>query len=234
MTDKLIRVQGLTAGYGRVPAVRDLSFEVNPGEVVVLLGPNGAGKTTALLSMLGLIPTMGGEVSFLGEPVRRLNPARLARSGVTFVPDDRGLCSRLTVAEHFKLASRSGREEWDRVLEYFPELRDLWTRNAGLLSGGEQQMLAIAKGLVSRPKLMLIDELSLGLAPKIVASIYRIACTLAKERGLGFLLVEQHTDIALSVADKAIVLNHGEVVLAESGAELRGNRERLQAAYFHG
>lgn len=233
-TETVAAVRDLTAGYGRVPAIRGISFEINAGEVVVLLGPNGAGKTTTLLAMMNLIPSMGGEIDLPGRTSHRTTPAKLARSGVQFVPDDRGLCSGLTVAEHFKLAGRASGPEVDSVLEHFPALRGLWQKKAGLLSGGEQQMLAIAKALVVDPTLVMIDELSLGLAPKMVASIYAAARGLAHDRGLAFLLVEQHTDIALSVADKALVLNHGEVVLAGTGAELRADRAALKAAYFGG
>src|SRR5690349_19649474 len=153
MPDPVLSVRNLTAGYGGVQAVRDLTFDVAPGEVVALLGPNGAGKTTALLSIVGLVPPMSGEVRALGEKVEPKRTHRLARRGVVLVPDDRGVFFGLSVREHFRLAHRrQDREREEQVLDRFPALRGLQGRRAGLLSGGEQQMLTIAKAILARPK----------------------------------------------------------------------------------
>ncbi|MEV7863784.1 ABC transporter ATP-binding protein [Streptomyces hirsutus] len=233
MTETLLDVEDLTTGYGQVPVVRGLSLKVSAGEIVALLGPNGAGKTTSLLAVMGLLPVSAGKVAFPGAATRRRHPAALARSGVIFVPDDRGLCPGLSVGEHFRLAARKGPgAAIDEVLDHFPALRPLRSRKAGLLSGGEQQMLAIAKSLLAAPRLLLIDEMSLGLAPKIVAEMFPAIRAQAKERGIGVVLVEQHTDIALATADKALVLNHGETVLAGPAQELLKDRARLREAYF--
>lgn len=233
MPESLLSVKDLTAGYNRVQAIRDLSFEVAPGEVVALLGPNGAGKTTALLSIVGLLPLMGGSVTALGESVRHNQTHKLARRGVMLVPDDRGVFFGLSVRDHFRLSRRKAdpaREE--EVLDRFPALRELKSRRAGLLSGGEQQMLTIAKALLAQPKLLMIDEMSLGLAPKIVQEMLPSIRDLAKKEGIGLVLVEQHIELALSVADRGIILNHSRVVMDAPASELLANRTEVEAAYF--
>ncbi|WP_448628191.1 ABC transporter ATP-binding protein [Geodermatophilus sp. URMC 64] len=231
--EPVLSVQGLTAGYNRVPAIRDLSFDLTPGEVVAMLGPNGAGKTTSLLAMVGLVPLMSGSVTALGTAVDAKRPHKLARRGVLLVPDDRGVFYGLTVRDHFRLAARKadpGREE--AVLDRFPALRGLLGRKVGLCSGGEQQMLTIAKALLGRPKVLMIDEMSLGLAPKIVQEMLPSIRDLAKEEGIGVVLVEQHIELALSVADRGIILNHGRVVLQGGARDLLARREQVEAAYF--
>ncbi|MBS44319.1 MAG: ABC transporter ATP-binding protein [Nocardioides sp.] len=229
----LLEVEGLTAGYGGVQAVRDLSFTVGPGEVVALLGPNGAGKTTSLLATVGLLPLMSGTVRALGQPVDTRKPHLLARRGVMMVPDDRGIFYGLSVADHFRLARR--RADASRralVLERFPALERLMSRKVGLLSGGEQQMLTIAKALLAEPKVLMIDEMSLGLAPKIVQEMLPSIRDLAKQEGIGLVLVEQHIELALSVADRGLILNHGRVVLDGPASELLQRRDQVEAAYF--
>ncbi|NYJ08698.1 ABC transporter ATP-binding protein [Petropleomorpha daqingensis] len=233
MPEPLLRVEALTAGYNRVPAVRDLSLELAPGEVVALLGPNGAGKTTSLLAMVGLVPLMSGSVNALGAAVDARRPHKLARRGVLLVPDDRGVFYGLSVRDHFRLASRradAAREA--AVLDRFPALRGLMGRKVGLCSGGEQQMLTIAKALLGRPKVLMIDEMSLGLAPKIVQEMLPSIRDLAKEEGIGVVLVEQHIELALSVADRGIILNHGRVVLEGAARDLLARRDQVEAAYF--
>lgn len=231
--ESVLRVEGLTAGYNRVPAVRDLSLDLAPGEVVALLGPNGAGKTTSLLAMVGLLPLMAGSVTALGAAVDPKRPHKLARRGVLLVPDDRGVFPALTVRDHFRLARRKGDPAREAVvLDRFPALRGLMGRRVGLCSGGEQQMLTIAKALLGRPKVLMIDEMSLGLAPKIVQDMLPSIRDLAKEEGVGVVLVEQHVELALSVADRGIILNHGRVVLQGAARDLLGRREQLEAAYF--
>jgi branched-chain amino acid transport system ATP-binding protein len=233
MSDPVLSVRNLTAGYGGVQAVRDLTFDVGPGEVVALLGPNGAGKTTALLSIVGLVPLMSGEVRALGRKVEAKRPHRLARRGVLLVPDDRGVFFGLSVREHFRLAHRRPDRERERqVLERFPALRDLQGRRVGLLSGGEQQMLTIAKAILAKPKVLMIDEMSLGLAPKIVQEMLPSIRDLAKDEGIGLVLVEQHIELALSVADRGIILNHSRVVLDAPAKSLLSRRADVEAAYF--
>ncbi|WP_134325360.1 ABC transporter ATP-binding protein [Cumulibacter soli] len=233
MSDVLLRAESLTAGYAGAPAVRDVNLEVRPGEVVAVLGPNGAGKTTTLLSLVGLLPLMSGSVTALGHPVLPNKSHLLARRGGLLVPDDRGLFPSLSVQAHLRLARSTpdlAREQ--EVLDRFPALADLRGRPAGLLSGGEQQMLTIAKALVAAPKLLLIDEMSLGLAPKIIQELLPLIRDLAKEEGIGVVLVEQHIDLVLQVADKGLILNHSHVVLEGPATDLRARRADVEAAYF--
>lgn len=233
MTDVLVSAQGLSAGYGGIRAVRDVNLELQAGEVVTLLGPNGAGKTTVLLALTGLLPAMTGTVHALGERVTSRTTARLARAGLALVPDDRGIFADLTVAEHFRLAQeRKDAERLRTVLDHFPALEPLLGRRAGLLSGGEQQMLALAKALVRRPRVLMVDEMSLGLAPIIVQSMLPSLRRLAVEEGIGVLLVEQHVTLALAVSDRAVVLGHSHVVLEDTAERLLAEPHRVEAAYF--
>ncbi|ONH22242.1 ABC transporter ATP-binding protein [Pseudofrankia asymbiotica] len=228
-----LEITGLTAGYNGVPAVRDLSISVAEGEVLALLGPNGAGKTTTLLAAVGLLPAMRGGVVALGTPVRGRRVEKIARAGVSLVPDNRGVFQRLTVAENLRLASgRRARADLAGTLDLFPQLRPLLGRRCGLLSGGEQQMVALAKALLPRPRVLLIDEMSLGLAPIVVQGLLPAVRSLADERRMAVVLVEQHLDIALSIADRAVVLHHGQVALAGPAAQLRERRDLMEAAYF--
>lgn len=233
MRENLLKATHLTSGYNKVPALRDFSLSIQPGEVISLLGPNGAGKTTAMLSMVGLVQVLGGSVTAFGEPVRSGRPHELARKGIRLVPDDRGIFHGLNVREHLRLAQRdadSAREE--QILGRFSALAPLRGRRVGLLSGGEQQMLAIVDALLARPRVLMIDEMSLGLAPKIVQVMLPAIRDMAKEEDIGVVIVEQHVELALAVSDRALVLNHGRVVLEGTATELLHNRSDLEAAYF--
>ncbi|MEL6891529.1 MAG: ABC transporter ATP-binding protein [Actinomycetota bacterium] len=236
MSDGLIKVEGLHAGYGGIPVVRDLDLTVAAGEVVALLGPNGAGKTTTLLTLSGLLKPIQGSVEVLGEQVDGSRPHMIPRRGLAHVAEDRSLFFDLTVEENIKLGltgNKSSRKAaHDRAMELLPALKPLGDRLAGLLSGGEQQMLAIARALVSEPKCLLVDEMSLGLAPIIVEQLLPIVRDIADQTSCGVLVVEQHVHMALEVADRGYVLNHGEIMMEGSAAELTANRALLEASYL--
>jgi branched-chain amino acid transport system ATP-binding protein len=229
----VVRCEGLTSGYAGVPVVRGLDLEVRAGEVVVMLGPNGAGKSTTLLTIAGVLRPICGTVSVLGEPVRPGRPHLTARRGLALVPDNRAISSGLTTRENLRLVRETrGSDQVAAVLDHFPALRPKLDVRAGLLSGGEQQMLAVGRAFASGARVVMIDELSLGLAPVVARSILPIVRDAATELGTGVLLVEQHVDLALEIADRAYVLNHGELQLTASAAEIAARRDLLQASYL--
>jgi branched-chain amino acid transport system ATP-binding protein len=240
-----LAVRDLNAGYRGVPVVRELNLEVRPGEVVALLGPNGAGKTTTLETIAGLNRPISGTVELSGEGIGGKPAHILARRGIALVPEGRALFPGLTVHEHLRLAGGRGRGRGaagngpgnrqrpeDELLEMLPELRKCLGRKAGLLSGGEQQMLAVGRALVTRPRLLLVDEMSLGLAPVIVERLLPILRRAASELGSSVLFVEQHVALALEISDRAYILTHGRIRLEGTAAELRGRRELLAASYL--
>jgi branched-chain amino acid transport system ATP-binding protein len=232
MTDVLLGIESMTAGYDRAPVIRNLDLTVGSGEVVALLGANGAGKTTTLRVISGLVRPMSGRVAFAGRDLARVSPTQRARLGIAHVPEGRGIFYGLTVAEHFRLGYRGERPDEEAAYDYFPKLKELRTRRAGLLSGGEQQMLAVARGLARRPRLLLLDELSLGLAPVIVEDLLPVVHQYALDSGCGVLLVEQHIHLALEIADRGYVLSHGEIVLHERAKVLNADRELLISSYL--
>ena len=230
---RVLDVRNLTSGYDGVPVVRDVSLHVDSGEMVALLGPNGAGKTTILSTIAGLLKPISGEVEVLGEPTMNAAPHALVKRGLGLLPEDRGIFFQLTVAENLRLNDRSkGKISTDQIFEYFPALKPLVRRKAGLLSGGEQQMLALGCKLLADPKVLMVDEMSMGLAPIIFNRLLPILSTIASTSGVGVLLVEQHIHAALRSADRAYILSHGEVVMSGSTEELRSNQELLEASYL--
>ena len=231
-TTPLLELKGMTMGYKSVPVVRGLNLHVDYGEVVALLGPNGSGKTTTLLTISGLIPSLGGELNLEGRSILARRPHALSKDGIAHVPEDRALFFSLTVKENLKVGAHVGPEKISEILHYFPALERLMNRPVGLLSGGEQQMLAMGQALVSEPKLLMVDEMSLGLAPILVERLLPILRQIAQESNCGVLFVEQHVTLALEVADRAYVLSHGSLVLNGPASELIENRELVESSYL--
>jgi branched-chain amino acid transport system ATP-binding protein len=229
VTVAALAARELDAGYGGIAAVRGLQLDVAPGEIVALLGANGAGKTTTLMTLAGAIPALGGKVLLAGKPAR--GPLyRRARAGVVLVPEERSVFMGLTVRDNMRV----GRGTAQRVLEIFPELREHVHRKAGLLSGGQQQMLTLGRALAAEPRVLLADELSLGLAPLLVNRLLDAVREAARDCGVAVLLVEQHIRSALDVADRVYVLRRGTVVLEGRADELRSRTEEIEQAYLHG
>ncbi|HXG75835.1 MAG TPA: ABC transporter ATP-binding protein [Gaiellaceae bacterium] len=219
-----------------MPAVRGLSLDVAPGEIVGLIGPNGAGKSTTLHAIMGLVPARAGEIRFRGESLRRRPPEAIARSGIAIVPEGRRLFAELTVEENLRLGlagrgQRAGEEEdLAAVRELFPVVEEHRHRPAGALSGGQQQQLAIARALVARPSVLLLDEPSLGLAPTVVDLVFETLRRI-RERGLGILLVEQRAQRTVALADRTHVLANGELRLTLTPDDA-GDTDRMVAAYL--
>jgi branched-chain amino acid transport system ATP-binding protein len=232
VTAAVLEVEGLTAGYEEAAVVRELDLRVGQGEVVALLGANGAGKTTTLRAISGIVHPLEGRIVFAGRDLERLSISARAKLGIAHVPETRGVFFGLTVAEHLRLGHRGERLDAEAAYRFFPALRELRDRRCGLLSGGEQQMLAVGRALARRPKLLLLDELSLGLAPLIVERLLPVVREYALETGCGVLLVEQHIQLALTVADHGYVLSHGEIAMHDRADVLRDNRDLLMASYF--
>jgi branched-chain amino acid transport system ATP-binding protein len=230
----LLELEDVEARYGPVQALRGVSLTVGEGEIVAVLGGNGAGKTTTLRAVSGMV-TMSGEVRFAGERITRAAPERVARAGIAHVPEGRGIFSELSVRENLRLGAYLRRdgfgEDYERVRGLFPWLEGRRDQQAGTLSGGEQQMLALARALMARPRLLLLDEPSLGLAPRVVRELFEIVGELNEKDGLAVLVVEQNAKLALRSSSRAYVLEVGRVALEGPSAELAEN-ESVRKAYL--
>ncbi|MDN5928737.1 MAG: ABC transporter ATP-binding protein [Hyphomicrobiales bacterium] len=232
----LLSVRGLEASYGDLKVLRGLDFTIAEGGVTALLGANGAGKTTTLRALCGMIPR-SGEVEFDGRPISRARTEDIVRLGIAHVPEGRGTFFNLTVEENLELgamsrpARREVADDVARIYGYFPRLKERRRQQAGTLSGGEQQMLAIGRALMLRPRLMLLDEPSFGLAPLVVEEVFRILAHVRETMKVSMLLVEQNANFALSLADHAYLLETGEIAVAGSAEEIR-NDESIRNAYL--
>lgn len=222
----ILEAHGLTVGYGTLAVARELELSVEPGRVMLILGPNGAGKTTTLLTLAGALRPLAGEVRLAGESMSTPLHKRV-QQGLAFVPDERGAITRLTVDENLRL----GPGDPARALELFPELRDHRKRRVGLLSGGQQKMLALALALSGEPKVLLADELSLGLAPRLVDRLLDVART-ASDNGVGVVLVEQHAHQALDIADDVVLLAHGRIEMSGPVSEIRSELDQVLASGY--
>ena len=234
MSDVLLKVDDIEVRYGAIRALKGVSFEVNEGEVVALLGANGAGKTTTQKTVSGMLRPAMGEIVFDGERVDGIPAHQLISMGICHVPEGRRVFPRMTVHENLEMGAfrfkRPDMEVFDHVLELFPRLRERIKQPAGTLSGGEQQMLAIGRALMGKPRLLLLDEPSMGLAPLIVKQIFDIVREI-NSSGVTVLIVEQNAAQALSLADRGYVLETGEIVLTGSGRDLLAD-DRVRAAYL--
>ena len=236
-SDLLLSVQDLSVSYGAIRAVRSISFEIKAGEIVTLIGANGAGKSTVLNTLSGLIKPDTGSIVFSGENIVGMKPHKIVEAGLALCPEGRRVFSRMSVAENLEMggythSDEENAETRELVYEHFPRLRERRRQMAGTLSGGEQQMLAMGRALMSRPKLLMLDEPSMGLAPLLIEEIFSIIKTLGAA-GTTILLVEQNANMALSIADRGYVLETGKIILEGTGKELLTNPE-IKKAYLGG
>ena len=232
-----LEVDGLCVSYGAISALNAVSFEVSRGEIVAIIGANGAGKSTILNSISGLVKAASGKIIFKGENVTNLPPHQIVKRGIVQAPEGRGIFGPLTVLENLEIAAQSGRaravkSDYEHVFELFPRLKERRKQASGTLSGGEQQMLAVARALLAKGELLLLDEPSMGLAPALVENIFEIILRICKE-GATILLVEQNAYKAMSIAHTAYVLENGSMVLSGKASELRDN-PRIKEAYLGG
>ena len=232
----MLEVRDLVVSYGGIEALKGISFDVEEGSIVTLIGANGAGKSTTLRSITGIVPIQSGTITFNGEDITRMDTQKIVSKGIALVPEGRRVFANLTVLENLKIGAylRNDKAEIQKDIEYiytlFPRLKERNWQLAGTLSGGEQQMLAVGRAMMTRPKLIMMDEPSLGLAPLVVKDIFSIIKTL-KETGITVLLIEQNANAALNAADIGYVMETGNITLTGSGAELLASKD-VQEAYL--
>ncbi len=236
----MIKVNQLSVNYGYVSALKSISFEVERNQIVTLIGSNGAGKTSTLMAISGLVSAASGTITFEGQDITHTKPAQIVRAGISHVPEGRHVFTDMTVEENLhvgttplkKIAKEEIAESKERMFQMFPRLKERRSQIAGSLSGGEQQMLAIARGLMAKPKLLMLDEPSLGLAPKVVGEIFDLILQI-RESGMTVLLIEQNANMALQIADYGYVLELGSISLAGTGKDLLTNDD-VRKAYLGG
>jgi branched-chain amino acid transport system ATP-binding protein len=230
----VLELRNVSTHYGLIAVLREVSIELRPGEIVCLLGGNASGKSTTLKTILGMVTPSQGEVVYRGESISGLSTTQIVGRGVTMVPENRRLFTRMTVRENLELGSylrtdkAKVKEDLDRVMELFPRLRERLTQKAGTLSGGEQQMVAMSRALMADPKVLLMDEPSMGLAPVLVDQVFQIIQDINK-LGTTIFVVEQNANMALSIADRGYVLQTGQIVLADTAAALLKNPQMREA-----
>ena len=232
----LLQVNDLVVSYGGIEALKGISFKVNEGEIATLIGANGAGKSTTLRAITGLVPVKSGSIIYDGEDITRMDTQKIVEHGIALVPEGRRVFANLTVLENLKIGAylRKDKAQIEKDIQYiyklFPRLQERSWQLAGTLSGGEQQMLAVGRALMSRPQLMMLDEPSLGLAPLVVQDIFKIIQEINRQ-GVTVLLIEQNANMALKIADLAYVLETGNITMSGTGAELLAD-ERVKEAYL--
>jgi len=232
----LLKVTGLKVAYGGIQAVKGIDFEVHEGELVTLIGSNGAGKTTTMKAITGTLPMQGGDIEYLGKSIRGRGAWDLVKEGLAMVPEGRGVFTRMTITENLKMGAyirtdKAGiAEDLEKMFELFPRLRERKTQLAGTLSGGEQQMLAMGRGLMSRPRVLLLDEPSMGLSPIMVDKIFEVVHDVSA-RGVTILLVEQNASRALGIANRGYVMESGNITMNGDARELLSD-PRVRAAYL--
>lgn len=230
----LLKVENLKVNFGGIEAVKGISFDVNEGEIVTLIGSNGAGKSTTLRAITSLVKTSGGKITFLNEDITNLEPSNIVKRGITLCPEGRRVFPDMSVLENIKIGAYLRNDDLtsdiEKMYKFFPILKERKNQLAGTLSGGEQQMLAVARSLMSHPKIMMLDEPSLGLAPIIVNDIFNIIKEINKE-GVTILLIEQNANMALRIADKAYVLETGKIIMEGKGSDLLED-PKIKEAYL--
>jgi len=233
----MLEIRDLNTYYGSIHALKGIAMEIRPGEIITLIGANGAGKSTTLMSICGIVPPRAGEVLFLGKPIQRLSPDRIYALGIVQVPEGRRIFPDLTVAENLDMGAylrkdKAGiKQDLEYVYNLFPRLAERRGQQGGTLSGGEQQMLAIGRGLMSRPKLLLLDEPSLGLAPVLVHLIFDTIRKINREQRTTIFLVEQNANMALGVANRGYVMETGRITMTDTAENLLKS-EKIKTAYL--
>jgi len=233
----MLELRNITAGYGNIQVLHNIDIVINRGEIITLIGANGAGKSTTLMAVSGIVPVRSGKILFEGEPIHRLPPEKLVAKGICQVPEGRHIFPALTVQENLDMGaflrndSDGIKEDLDYVFSLFPILADRRGQDGGTLSGGEQQMLAMSRALMARPKLLLLDEPSMGLAPLIIKQIFEIVKKINKEQNTTIFLVEQNANQALHIADRGYVIENGDITISDTAENLLKNQD-IQKAYL--